>query len=143
MIDPDNVSQAIRPSVAGELEDFISKELAHRNGKKTGWVKTLIVLHDFVAQEFARAEAAGRKPTPSSVVMGFAMYYGGSQLYFPSASAMRKHLRNEEILRRLGKETARDLAREFGLTCTQVYGIAKKHRDMSRQKINTNRNPSL
>lgn len=59
--------------------------------------------------------------------------FGGLQTYIPKSEGVRRHLRNIEIYRKSGKQKARELALEYGLTEAQIYSIIKRGYNNSRQ----------
>lgn len=54
--------------------------------------------------------------------------WGKTNMYFPRGAQYEASLRDQQIWRRLGKEKAADLAREFGISEVAVYAAARRAR---------------
>jgi Mor family transcriptional regulator len=93
-----------------------------------GMVQRLASAHE---REGRGPECAQRIAHESLLALG--EYFGGRGFYLPRGEAVFRALRDKEIMHRIGKERAADLAREFGVCAVQIYDIVRTQRAAARK----------
>ena len=107
------------------------------------WESGLTSMIEVAASELRRL---GR-PEPAAaheaehVVCAIAAYYGGRQFYLPRGDSLKRARRDQDIAKRLGRESAEDLAVEYGLSVSRVYKIAKHQHKTARLARNRGNAP--
>jgi len=119
----------------GEMFDALTCDpVIERGGEvladKARWPQRLIELYDVLFAYARKAgfddEAAARDASARAVLI--ADYLGGSVVYLPRGDALRKAVRDSEAYHRHDGPNTEQLAREYGISTTQFYGLLARER---------------
>ena len=102
--------------------------------QKHQWPETLKTFHDNFHDFFLKKGISENDSTKWAYesTLELSNLFGGIQIYIPRGDSVTRELRNISITRRLGKETARDLAAEYKLSSKQIWEISRNQRAANR-----------
>lgn len=118
-------------AVTDEDIDRLSRDLAGEEFSHA-WPDTLAELVDVFTAHFASrgVEEATAAAEARAVAIRLAKHFGGRAVYLPNGKNMETALRDDEIYRRVGRETVDQLARYYRLSQTQIYDIIARQRKL-------------
>ncbi|MPW32008.1 hypothetical protein F9L16_23985 [Agarivorans sp. B2Z047] len=106
--------------IVADLTSFLENSDSCRWSGLTGEV------FEALKQELVDVDESGE--VAARLVMMLSKNFGGAQLYFPRATALKIHIRNNAIWRDFNGKNITQLVREYGLSQPAVYRIIQQKR---------------
>jgi Mor family transcriptional regulator len=116
-----------------KLESETLEQLRERAGHTHDqWPESLQDLRATVKATLGRE---GIKGKPADVltdvlIVEISILFGGHRVYIPRGELLKKALRDQQIYERLGRESAADLATEYGMSEQWIYEIAGRQKQL-------------
>jgi Mor family transcriptional regulator len=101
------------------------------------WARNLVEMIEVIEARHVRdgLSQAQAFRLARNAVLEVAEHQGGRQFYLPRGDTLRTALRDAEIFRKVNRSNIEELAREHGLTVSQIYRINRQQRALHVRRV--------